>query len=93
MLRAACPDLPVGRKILPHVLRINREGGGPLPCSRAGRDGGLDRGPALEALPGGRIWVDSEGRAEVFLDVLAVTCDGKRGSETAPRFGSEQLER
>lgn len=91
MWRVACRDLPVGRKIPPDVLRINREGGEPQPCPRAGRNGGLNGGPALEALRGGQTQVNSEGLAKVFLDILAVTCDRKRGSEVLPGLGLSKV--
>lgn len=41
----------------------------------------------MEALRGGQTRVNSEGLAKVFLDVLAVTCDRKRGSEVLPGLG------
>lgn len=91
-LRAVCPHFPAGRKIPPDVLRIKWEVGGCLPCSRAGRNRGWNRELALDAPRGVWIRVDSEGQAQVFLDILTTTCDRRRGSETAPRFGSGQLE-
>lgn len=48
-------------------------------------------GPALEALRGGQTQVNSEGLAKVFLDILAMTCDRKRGSEVLPGLGLSKV--
>lgn len=45
----------------------------------------------MEALRGGQTQVNSEGLAKVFLDILAVTCDRKRGSEVLPGLGMSKV--
>lgn len=45
----------------------------------------------MEALRGGQTQVNSEGLAKVFLDILAMTCDRKRGSEVLPGLGLSKV--